>query len=156
MSENTYTTGQGTQTTQASTTPTSTSVLNLAVEAVMDMIDALSPFASITRGALGIGNSLCCEIAPSIPEEVYLDKNSYIPLTLALNGKHDNLQTLSDTLNNIVDSLSRSKTYNSGNGFQIVDITAGNLPRVIGREDNNTWIMACDLVVKIYRKDDEV
>lgn len=156
MSENTNTTGQGTQTTQASTTPTSTSVLNLAVEAVMDMIDALSPFASITRGALGIGNSLCCEIAPSIPEEVYLDKNSYIPLTLALNGKHDNLQTLSDTLNNIVDSLSRSKTYNSGNGFQIVDITAGNLPRVIGREDNNTWIMACDLVVKIYRKDDEV
>ena len=156
MSEYTNTTGQGTQTTQASTTPTSTSVLNLAVEAVMDMIDALSPFASITRGALGIGNSLCCEIAPSIPEEVYLDKNSYIPLTLALNGKHDNLQTLSDTLNNIVDSLSRSKTYNSGNGFQIVDITAGNLPRVIGREDNNTWIMACDLVVKIYRKDDEV
>lgn len=156
MSENTNTTGHGTQTTQASTTPTSTSVLNLAVEAVMDMIDALSPFASITRGALGIGNSLCCEIAPSIPEEVYLDKNSYIPLTLALNGKHDNLQTLSDTLNNIVDSLSRSKTYNSGNGFQIVDITAGNLPRVIGREDNNTWIMACDLVVKIYRKDDEV
>ena len=156
MSENTNTTGHGTQTTQESTTPTSTSVLNLAVEAVMDMIDALSPFASITRGALGIGNSLCCEIAPSIPEEVYLDKNSYIPLTLALNGKHDNLQTLSDTLNNIVDSLSRSKTYNSGNGFQIVDITAGNLPRVIGREDNNTWIMACDLVVKIYRKDDEV
>ena len=156
MSENTNTTGQGTQTTQASTTPTSTSVLNLAVESVMDMIDALSPFASITRGALGIGNSLCCEIAPSIPEEVYLDKNYYIPLTLALNGKHDNLQTLSDTLNNIVDSLSRSKTYNSGNGFQIVDITAGNLPRVIGREDNNTWIMACDLVVKIYRKDDEV
>lgn len=158
MSETTNTTGQeaqGTQTTQESTTTTSTSVLNLAVEAVMDMIDALSPFASITRGALGIGNSLSCEIAPSVPQEVYLDKNSYIPLTLALNGKHDNLQTLSDTLNNILDSLSRSKTYNSGNGWQIVDITAGNLPRVIGREDNNTWLMACDLVVKIYRKDDE-
>ena len=139
-----------------SNTSTSTSVLNVAIEAVMDMIDALSPFATITRGALGIGNSLSCEISPSMPEEVYLDKNSYIPLTLALNGKHDNLQTLSDTLNNIVDSLSRSKTYTSGNGFQIVDITAGNLPRVIGREDNNSWIMACDLVVKIYRKDDEV
>ena len=137
-----------------STTPTSTSVINLAVEAVMDMIDALSPFATITRGALGIGNSLSCEIAPSVPQEVYLDKNSYIPLTLALNGKHDNLQTLSDTLNNIIDSLSRAKSYTSGTGWQIVDITAGNLPRVIGREDNNSWIMAGDLVVKIYRKDD--
>ena len=148
MSENTNTAAQ------ESTTPTSTSVLNLAVEAVMDMIDALNPYASITRGALGIGNSLCCEIAPSIPQEVYLDKNSYIPLTLALNGKHDDLQVLSDTLNNILDSLSRKKTYTSGTGWQIVDITSGNLPRVIGREDNNSWLMACDLVVKIYRKDD--
>ena len=137
-----------------STTPTSTSVLNLAVEAVMDMIDALSPFATITRGALGIGNSLSCEIAPSVPQEVYLDKNSYIPLTLALNGKHDDLQVLSDTMNNIIDSLSRAKSYTSGTGWQIVDITAGNLPRVIGREDNNSWLMAGDLVVKIYRKDD--
>ena len=120
----------------------------------MDMIDALSPFATITRGALGIGNSLSCEIAPSVPQEVYLDKNSYIPLTLALNGKHDDLQVLSDTLNNIIDSLSRAKSYTSGTGWQIVDITAGNLPRVIGREDNNSWLMAGDLVVKIYRKDD--
>ena len=148
MSENTNTAAQ------ESTTQTSTSVLNLAVEAVMDMIDALNPFATITRGALGIGNSLSCEIAPSIPEEVYLDKNSYIPLTLALNGKHDDLQVLSDTLNNIIDSLSRAKSYTSGTGWQIVDITAGNLPRVIGREDNNSWLMAGDLVVKIYRKDD--
>lgn len=132
----------------------SSSVINRAVESVMDMIDALNPFASITRGALGIGNSLACEIAPSVPQEVYLDKNSYIPLTLALNGKHDDLQVLSDTLNNILDSLSRMTEYTSGEGWQIVDITSGNLPRVIGREDNSSWLMACDLVVKIYRKDD--
>ena len=112
-------------------------------------------FAVITRGALGIENSLSCEIAPSVPESVFMDKNSYIPLTLALNGKHSNLQTLSDTLNNIMDTLTRAKTYTDGNGFEIVDITGGNLPRVIGREDNNQWVMACDLVVKIYRKDEE-
>ena len=137
------------------TPPASTSVLNNAVEAVMNMIDALNNFAPITRGALGINNSLSCEISPSVPETVFMDKNSYIPLTLALNGKHNNLQVLSDTLNNITDSLTRSKSYTSGNGFQIVDITGGNLPRVIGREENNQWIMACDLVVKVYRKDEE-
>ena len=131
------------------------SVLNNAVDAVMTMIDAMDNFAGITRGALGIGNSLSCEIAPSVPESVFMDKNSYIPLTLALNGKHSNLQTLSDTLNNIMDTLTRAKTYTDGNGFEIVDITGGNLPRVIGREDNNQWVMACDLVVKIYRKDEE-
>lgn len=134
--------------------PTSTSVLNLAVEAVMDMIDAMDNFALITRGALGIDNGLSCEIAPSMVDSVFLDKNSYIPLTLALNGKHENLQTLSDTLNNIMDTLTRKTSYTDGNGYQIVDISSGNLPRVIGREDNNQWLMACDLIVKIYRKDD--
>ena len=137
------------------TPPASTSVLNNAVEAVMNMIDALNNFAPVTRGALGIDNSLSCEISPSVPETVFMDKNSYIPLTIALNGKHNDLQVLSDTLNNITDSLTRSKSYTSGNGFQIVDITGGNLPRVIGREENNQWIMACDLVVKVYRKDEE-
>ena len=83
-----------------------------------------------------------------------MDKESYTPLTLALNGKHSNLQVLSDTLNNIMDTLTRLKSYPTGNGWQIVDITNGNLPRVIGREENNSWVMACDLVVKIYRKDE--
>ena len=138
-----------------SETTNSTSVLNLAVEAVMDMIDAMSNFAKIRRGALGIDAGLSCEIAPSMVDTVFMDKNSYIPLTLAINGKHDDLNVLSDTLNNIMDTLTRKKTYTYGNGFEIVDITNGNLPRIIGREDNNQWLMACDLVVKIYRKDDE-
>ena len=137
------------------TPPASTSIINLAVEAVMNMIDGLNLFATIQRGALGISSGLCCEIAPSVPEAVFLDKNYYIPLTLALNGKHDNLQTLSDAMNKICDSLPRMKSYTDGNGFKIVDITSGNLPRVIGREGNNSWIMACDLVIKIYRKDEE-
>lgn len=136
------------------TTPVSASVLNLAIESVMDLIDGLHPFANITRGPLGISDSLSCEIAPSTTESVFMDKESYTPLTLALNGKHSNLQVLSDTLNNIMDTLTRLKSYPTGNGWQIVDITNGNLPRVIGREENNSWVMACDLVVKIYRKDE--
>lgn len=131
------------------------SILNNAVEAVMDMIDAMDNFAVITRGALGIDNGLSCEIAPSMVDSVFMDKNTYIPVTLAINGKHSDLQILSDTLNNIMDTLTRYKSYTSGSGWEIVDITNGNLPRVIGREDNNQWLMACDLVVKIYRKDDE-
>ena len=133
----------------------SASILNAAVEAVMDMIDEIGNFATIQRGALGIDAGLTCEIAPSMVDSVFMDKNTYMPVTLALNGKHDNLETLSDTLNNIMDTLTRRTDYPDGNGWQIVDITNGNLPRVIGREDNNQWLMACDLVVKIYRKDEE-
>lgn len=131
----------------------STSVLNLAVEAVMDMIDAMGNFATIIRGALGTGNGLSCEIAPSMVDTVFYDKNAYIPVTLALNGKHDDLRTLSDTLYNIMDTLTRKTSYTSGNGWEIVDITNGNLPRIIGREGNNQWLMACDLIIKVYRKD---
>ena len=133
----------------------STSKVDLAIESVMDMIDAMGNFSLITRGALGINEGICCEIAPSTPESVFYDKNAYIPLTLALNGKHANLQTLSNTLNNIMDTLTRRKEYTSGDGWEIVDITNGTMPRVIGREDNNTWLMSCDIVIKLYRKDDE-
>lgn len=131
------------------------SKINSAVEAVMDLIDSMNNFATITRGALGTGDGLACEIAPSAPAEVYMDKNAYIPLTLALNGKHGNLQVLSDTLNDINDTLTRMTTYPAGAGWEITDISSGNLPRVIGREGNNAWLMACDLIIKIYRKDDE-
>jgi hypothetical protein len=134
---------------------TSTSKIDLAVEAVVTLINAMGNFATMTRGALGTANGLCCEVAPSMASEVYLDKNSYIPLTLALNGKHDNLQVLTNTLNNIIDTLARRTTYSSGNGWEIVDITAGNLPRVIGREPNNAWLMSGDLIIKIYRKEDQ-
>ena len=130
------------------------SKINAAIEAVMNLIDAMDNFANITRGALGISAGLSCEVAPSAVDSVYMDKNAYIPVTLAINGKHANLATLSDTLNNIMDTLSRRTEYPSGDGWEIVDITSGNLARVIGREDNNLWLMNCDLVVKIYRKDD--
>ena len=133
---------------------TSNSVLNPAIESVMDEIDKLHSFAPITRGALGSDNGLCCEIAPSNAQEVYLDKNAYFFITLAINGKHTNMQILSDTLNNIMDTLTRAKSYPSGTGWQIVDITNGTMPRVIGREQNNAWLMACDIIIKVYRKDD--
>ena len=132
-----------------------TSKINLAVEAVATLINAMKPFANITRGALGTGNGLSCEIAPSNAQEVYLDKNAYFFITLAINGKHTNMQTLSDTLNNIMDTLTRAKSYPSGTGWQIVDITNGTMPRVIGRENNNAWLMACDIIIKVFRKDDE-
>lgn len=134
---------------------TSTSKINLAVEAVITLVNAMGNFAPMTRGALGTGNGLCCEVAPSYVREAYYDKNVFIQLTLALNGKHTDLQVLSETLNNIMDTLSRRKTYPAGNGWEIVDITNGNMPRTIGREGNNAWLMACDIVIKLYRKDDQ-
>ena len=155
MTENIETTGTNNAGNAASVVVVGTSKINIAVENVIALINEMQNFATMTRGALGIGNGLTCEIAPSVPETTFYDKNVYIPLTLALNGKHSDLRTLSDTLNDIMDTLTRRTEYPSGNGWQIVDIVNGNLPRVIAREDNNLWLMACDLVIKIYRKDDD-
>ena len=133
-----------------------TSKANQVVEYVMSLINSMSNFATIRRGALGTEAGLCCEVSPSEVDAVFLDKNSFNFLDLTLNGKHSNLQTLSDTLNNITDYLTRLKSYGSGNGWEIVDITAGSPSEasLIGREQNGLWLMASGLVIKYYRKDE--
>lgn len=128
---------------------TSTSIINLAIESVMDLIDALDLFASIYRGALGTDNGLCCEIGPTSPETVFLDKHQYIPVDLTINGKHDDLRTLSDAMNKIHESLTMAFSYPSGNGWEIVDITTMTEPQVIAREDSNQLVMASALLVKV-------
>lgn len=130
------------------------SVINEVVEAVIGLMNATGPFAAVTRGALPTGPGLTCEVGPSAPSEVYLDKNSYIPLDVALNGKHPNLKTLSDAMNAIHSALTRARAYPSGARWEIVDIANYTLPQIIGREDNNDWLMASSLSVKFYWKGD--
>ena len=59
---------------------------------------------------------------------------------------------LGDTLNDIHHALTRMTAYPEGEGFEIVDITNETLPQLIGREENNLWLMASSLTVKIYVK----
>ena len=137
------------ETTTPETTTQSSTVLNQAVEAVMDLIDGLSLFSTIQRGPLGTGDGLRCEIGPTTPESVFLDKNKYIPVDLTINGKHENLLTLSEALNTIHENLTMLTSYPSGDKWQIVDITTQTEPQIVGREDSNQWIMASALLVKV-------
>ena len=153
MSENT-----GTNTGTGTGTPSRTaSIDNLVVEAVMDLIDGLGNYALITRGALGTGNGITCEVATSTVDGVFLSKEKIVFLDLTFNAKHSNLQIVSDTLGKIVDYLTMLKEYPSGEGWQIYDISGGMpvLPTVIGRSDQNEWIMAAGVIVKYYRKEVE-
>ena len=134
----------------------SKSILNLAIESVMDLIDGLSLFAKISRGALGTGEGLCCEIGPTSPEPIWLDKNKLIPIDLTINGKHGNLNTLTDALNEIHESLTMMKSYPSGENWQITDIATLTEPQIIGREADNKWLMASALVVKVATNIQEI
>lgn len=127
----------------------SVSILNKAVEAVMDMIDEMDLYSSIKRGALGTEESLTCEIGPTSPETVWLDKNKYIPIDLTINGKHRNLETLSDAMNTIHETLTMLREYPGGDDWEIVDICTMTEPQIIGRENDNRWMMASALLVKV-------
>ena len=130
------------------------SAINEAIEAVIGLMNDTEPFAPVTRGALPTGIGLVCQLGPSTPDAVYLDKNSYIPLDITLNGKHPDLQTLSETMNAIHSSLTRATEYPEGDGWKIVDITTYTLPQIVDREDNNEWLMASSLSVKVYQRGD--
>ena len=138
--------------TNGTTTPTysAESVINQVVEAVIGLMNATTPFATVTRGALPTGVGITCEVGPSTPSEVYLDKGSYVPLDVTLNGKHYDLKTLSDALNAIHSALTRATTYPSAEGWQIVDISNYTLPQIVDREGNNEWLMASSLSVKFF------
>ena len=126
------------------------SIINQALEAVIGLMNATHPFATVTRGALPLGNGITCELGPSATEEVYLDKKNYIPLDVKINAKHTNLKTLSDDLNTIHDTLTRMTSYPSGTGWEIVDISNQTTPQLIERETSNAWVMASALQVKLY------
>lgn len=130
------------------------SAINGVMEAVIQMINDLHPFAAVTRGALPTGHGLTCEVGPSSPQAVHMDKNSVIPLDVTLNGKHPDLRVLSDTMNDIHSALTRARSYPSGEGWQIVDIQNDTLPQIIGREGNNEWLMASSLSVTFYWRGD--
>lgn len=129
-----------------------TSIINQVVEAVIGLMNATQPFSAVTRGALPTGNGIVCEVGPSTPSQVHLDKNTVTPLDVTLNGKHTNLKTLSDAMNKIHSVLTRATSYPAGEGWQIVDITNVTLPQRIGREENNMWLMASSLSVTYYQK----
>lgn len=130
------------------------SIVNEVMETVIGMMNDLHPFATVTRGALPTGNGITCEIGPTVQTELYFDKNTFVPLDITINGKHKNMKTLSDTLNNIHSSLTRRRVYPSGEGWQIADIKTATLPRIIGREENNEWLMASGLSVEFYWRGD--
>lgn len=125
------------------------STINEVVDAVIGLMNAAQSMATVKRGALPTGHGIVCEVGPSTPR-LYMDKNTFVPLDITINGKHPNLRVLSDALNDIHARLTRAKVYPAGVGWQITDIKTTSLPQRIGREDNNNWLMASALSVEYY------
>lgn len=128
------------------------SIVDEVMEAVIALAQATGPFAVIRRGPLDVGNAIGMELGPSGPESIFLTKNTVNALDVVLNGKHADMAVLSAALNRIHHRLTRAKAYPTARGWQMTNIRTTSLPRLIGREEDNSWLMGSALSVTFFYK----
>lgn len=105
----------------------------------------------VVRGTNIPENSLCARWR-SNPNEIYMTKDSYNSMTVLLNGKNANQQTIATALNTIHHYLNKLKQNQIpiGENTQIINIQTSSSPELIGVEENGQWIYASSLTVTYY------
>lgn len=111
-------------------------------------------YAPILIGALPADNGICCTIAGGWPEATFIDKGMSYELSLVLNGKHESQQVVSDTLNDIHQALTQTKTYPQTDAYQITNIETTASPSYIEREENKQYLYGSSLKVRFYYRKD--
>jgi N-acetylmuramoyl-L-alanine amidase len=99
---------------------TSTSKIDLAIESVINLVNAMGNFATMTRGALGTANSLACEIAPSTPLEVYYDKK-----------RKDNSNKLASYVLKAAVAATGAKNRETRDGNSLIVLNKSNVPAIL-------------------------
>lgn len=123
---------------------------------IMDKIataaDALGLYATIVYGSDPPENGICMIQAAGAPTEKHLDANMLYRLSVLLNGKHSNQQTLLNALTSIHTMLTKRNDYNgfSTTDAQVLSIMTTASPQIIGREQNNQWIAGSSFEVSFY------
>ena len=123
---------------------------------IMDKIataaDALGLYATIVYGSDPPENGICMIQAAGAPTEKHLDANMLYRLSVLLNGKHSNQQTVLDALTSIHTMLTKRNDYNgfSTTDAQVLSIMTTASPQIIGREQNNQWIAGSSFEVSFY------
>lgn len=96
-------------------------------------------------------NSLCLRWR-SNPTETYMSKDSYNSMTVLLNGKNIDQQSIATTLNTIHHYLNKLKQNQIpiGENTQIINIQTSSSPELVGVEENGQWIYGSSLMVTYY------
>lgn len=119
------------------------------LNALIDIAEETQPFAPIVRGPLTAGVSIAMEAAESSLTR-HMDRNEAVRTAIVINAKHSDLTTAYEAVLAIQRRLTRLTDFPSGDGWRIADVWADDLPRLIGREDDNTWLYATALTASIY------
>lgn len=96
-----------------------------------------------TTAQLPKDGGFSAEIAAGGESKNFLDRGSLQVMPILILGKKDDQQQLMDTLFEVCNRLSKMKTFPP----PIADISVGNSPARVGREDSGKWIWSCVLNV---------
>lgn len=119
---------------------------------IADAADALGLYADIVYGSDPPENGICMIQAAGAPTEKHLDANMLYRVSVLLNGKHSNQQTLLNALTSIHTMLTKRNDFNdfSTDNAQVLSIMTTASPQIIGREQNNQWIAGSSFEVSFY------
>lgn len=122
------------------------------MDKIADAVDALNLYANIVYGSDPPENGICMIQAAGAPTEKHLDANMLYRLSVLLNGKHSNQQTLLDALTQIHTALTKRNDFSdfSTTDAQVLSIMTTSSPQIIGREQNNQWIAGSSFEVSFY------
>ena len=113
-----------------------------------------TPYTAIDHGAMPEKNGLAIYPGPGYETERYFDRGGLYEMSIVLNGKHSNLQTLLTALSNIHQKLTLKTEYPESADWQILDIRTSSSPNYLDREQSDTrqWLYGSILAVKFYVK----
>jgi hypothetical protein len=114
--------------------------------------DALGLYATVVFGSDPPANGICMIQAAGAPSEKHFDTGMLYRLSVLLNGKHTNQQTLLDALTQIHTALTKRNDFNdfSTEDAQVLSIMTTASPQIIGREQNSQWIAGSSCEVSFY------
>ena len=127
-------------------------MISAIMDKIADAADALGLYATLVYGSDPPENGICMIQAAGAPTEKHLDANMLYRLSVLLNGKHSNQQTLLDALTQIHTMLTKRNDFSdfSTTDAQVLSIMTTSSPQIIGREQNNQWIAGSSFEVSFY------
>lgn len=111
------------------------------------LLDYFSKLTGAVIGQLPEGNALCVQLAPSSEGTQYLSGASSDDLSLLFLCRNENQQTALSTLEQICNTLTRTKAHPHG----IYRLSIATQPNYVDRE-GKSWVYSCIINCRYYNQ----
>lgn len=121
------------------------------IAALQKMIQALVS-GPVVIGSMPPLNGYAVSFAGGAPMEIYRNLTTNEDLPIVFNGKGQDQQTISATMDAVHLALTTSKILPFSGRWQIYAIETTSAPQLIGREENKNWIYGSSFRVRFYQR----